>query len=162
MHHAPSVQYPVGRSRFLVAGVVVLWLLGAFAAVGQVWQTGGLGGRVLLTGGSVLLAGAVAWGFLRKTPVGALRWDGEAWYWLPAALTPGACSEPLSTPPQVSLDLQRVLLLSLNARGQRACWLCLERSQSPARWDDLRRAVFAQREAAPEIDSVAWPERGPV
>lgn len=162
MHHAPSVQYPVGRSRIAVAVVVCLWSLGAFAAVGQAWQTGGLGGLVLLTGGSVLLAGAIACWYLRQTPVGALRWDGESWYWLPASPSPGACSVPLTTPPQVSLDLQLVLLLSLNAKGQRACWLWLEQSQLPDRWDDLRRALFSKRQGAPEIDSTSWPVKGPV
>lgn len=160
MHHAPSVLYPVGRSCFLGRWVPLLWVLGALAAVGQAWQTGGLTVPVLLTGGSVLLAGAMAWWYVQHTPTGALRWDGEAWFWLPQPLAADAFAEPLVAPPQVHLDLQHVLLLGLRLPGQRPCWLWLEKPQSPARWDDLRRAVFAERQALPEPDSAAWPEKG--
>ena len=160
MHNAPSVLYPVGRSRFLGRLVFVLWGLGVLAAAGQVWQVGGLTGPVLLTSGSAVLAGALAWWSLRQTPQGTLRWDGEAWHWLPETLREDKFSEPLTTSPQVHLDLQQVLLLSLVPAGSRRVWLWLEKAQSPARWDDLRRAVFADRQATPDPADAVWPEKG--
>lgn len=160
MHHAPSVLYPVGRSRFLGRLVPALWLLGVLAAAGQAWHVGGLTGPVLLTAGSALLAGALAWWSVRQTPQGALRWNGEAWHWLPETVgdTLGEEVAPLATPPQVHLDLQQVLLLSLAPAGGRRLWLWLEKAQSPARWDDLRRAVFAERQATPNPADAVWLE----
>ena len=162
MHNAPSVLYPVGRSRFLGWLVTLLWLAGALAAAGQGWHAGGLAWPVLLTGGSVLLAGALAWWSWQHTPHGALRWDGGDWHWLPETRNPGAFPEPLTAPPQIHLDLQQVLLLSLSQAGSRRVWLWLERAQSPMRWDDLRRAVLADRQRTPNLADAVWPEKGPV
>ncbi|WP_156373456.1 hypothetical protein [Pseudorhodoferax sp. Leaf267] len=53
----------------------------------------------------------------------------------------------------VRLDVQRGLLLEMTGRRRRGAWCVLERTMLPARWADLRRALYATA-------SAAAPERG--
>jgi toxin CptA len=136
MHSAPSVSYPVGRSRFAAGLLVILWLLGA-ATTAMGWaQAQAPGWRwgaaaVLLVAVGVL----AAWSWWRE-PSAILSWDGENWRW-PAA---GAGDTAV---PQVVLDLQRWMLLR-RAGGSGTNWLWLERARRPASWDDVRRAVYSR------------------
>ena len=145
MHSAPSVSYPVGRSRFAGALLLLIWLLAA-SATGLWWtqlQAPGwrVGAAALLSAGAGALA---AWNWWHA-PKGTLAWDGETWSWLAQArLEPGE--------PEVSLDLQRWLLLRWSS-GHLKRWLWLERAASAERWDDLRRAVYSRaRPPAPRQD----------
>ena len=136
MHSAPSVSYPVGRSRFAAGLLLGGWLLGV-AAVGlwssQVrapgWQLGASLVVVLLTG---LCA---AWNWLRAFQ-GVLSWDGQGWSW-------SACAQAEEGMPEVGLDLQRWLLLRWSGAAA-SRWLWLERARHPERWEDLRRAVYSR------------------
>ena len=155
MYHAPSVQYPVGRSSLLGLGLLGVWLAGAgvttLTASNQAppWRHG-LALAVLLG------AGFGAWRFWRGLPVGHLRWDGLAWY------GPQNADGPASL--QVQLDLQRHLLVRLDfvdtaprntaaarRRSLRYSWLWLEATADPLRWQDLRRAAFASARAPAEV-----------
>lgn len=160
MHHAPSVPYPVGRSRFLHATVFVLWLAGVAAAAAQAWHVGGWTPPVLATLGSCLLAGALAARWLRQRPQGVLRWDGEAWFWTPQPPAATAADGPLASPPCVHLDGQQRMLVSLAPAGGATVWLWLESAHSPQRWDDLRRALFDARPGAPDADAPDWRGKG--
>jgi toxin CptA len=139
MHSAPSVSYPVGRSRFAAGLLLVMWLFGAAATAAwtiqvqlPVWWRGGAW---------LLLAAAgafAAWHWWRG-PRGILGWDGQGWNWSGS----GAAAAGV---PQVGLDLQYALLLRCCWDGQ-SRWLWLERASRPERWDDLRRAVYSRARA---------------
>jgi hypothetical protein len=144
MHSAPLVSYPVGRSRYAAALLLLAWLLGA-AVIALWWlQSPSPGWR--LSGASFVLAAAgigAAWNWWHCVP-GVLAWDGEAWCWSEARGERAGAIE-------VSLDLQHCLLLRWTS-GDASHWFWLERAGSAERWDDLRRAVYsrAKLEALPD------------
>lgn len=136
MHGAPSVTYPVGRSRFAAALLLLAWLLGAASLAlwslrswGPVWQVAAAAGLL------VALGAASAWCWWCAAQ-GELAWSGESWTW-----TSGACAQ--AGEPQVALDVQRFLLLHWRG-GKGGTWLWLERACLPGRWEDLRRAVYSR------------------
>jgi hypothetical protein len=136
MHSAPSVSYPVGRSRFLACVLAVLWLTGA-ALTALSWLRGPLvGWNVAISCAAVLSAGLMTGQFWRRMPCGELRWDGRGWQ------GPGGSSVPRSI--RVHLDLQRHLLVSLHGPASAGRWLWLSASSQPDRWNDLRRAVYSR------------------
>ncbi|MBI2770071.1 MAG: hypothetical protein HYX47_10640 [Burkholderiales bacterium] len=134
MHSAPSVTYPVGRSRFMGLLAAGLWLGGAVAA-GWWWaQSDAAGWRHGIALAVLAAAGAHAALAWWRSPQGDLAWDGSGWAWDGA----GAAGSL-----HVALDLQRHMLVRWNGPG-RSGWLWLERARSPARWQDLRRAVYSR------------------
>jgi toxin CptA len=137
MHGAPSVSYPVGRSRFAGAFIAAAWL---FAAAGlALWasQVNPSTARMAGAGCVLVAAGAIGLRGWMRSPGGQLAWDGEGWRWLDAARAEGG--EPFAT-----LDLQRVLLLRWQPQGGSGRWLWAERASQPSSWDDLRRAVYSR------------------
>jgi len=145
MHSAPSVSYPVGRSRFAGGLLLCAWLLGTAACV--VWQMA-LPSIGLRSWGAaaalVMTAGIAAWHWWRM-PAGTLSWDQDQWSWRGTPLPAGAAL-------QVSLDLQHWMLLRWRS-GRHSSWLWLERAGRPEQWSDLRRAVYsrARPEAPPAV-----------
>jgi toxin CptA len=144
MHSAPAVSYPVGRSRFsgwLVAltalGGVIVGLLWGAAADSVGWRQW-LFAMTLLV--SCSLAGDAWW----RTPLGRLRWDGQAWGWQTVNVrTSGVLS--------VHLDFQFVLLVSLRTGPGARIWLWPERRAESALWDALRRAIFSRSGGASPV-----------
>jgi toxin CptA len=142
MHNAPSVFYPVGRSRLLGLLLLMVWLLGlaatlAFAfAPGAVW-------RVALVAGCTAAAGLVAARWWLRSPAGGLQSDGTQWLWQPQGGVAAVALEHLT----VHLDLQHALLLR-GQQGGAPLWLWAERGMAPLRWDDLRRAVYSPASVA--------------
>jgi toxin CptA len=137
MHSAPSVSYPVGRSRFqgaclalvLLISAVTGWLwLDATAVPG--WRMGVFCVVWLMTG----VAAIHAWWV---TPQGNLSLDGQEWHWKTA-------DEVRSGLLRVHLDLQGTLLLSLETPLHSRVWLWPERHAQAARWLALRQAVFSR------------------
>ena len=137
MHSAPSVSYPVGRSRFHGALALLIGLLGGMTLLAWGLQADAIGVRHLA---SVLLW-LVSSGLLahqwRMTPVGVLAWDGAAWRWQQA-------DQVWPIQPAVSLDLQTFMLLKLHTAHGPAWWVWPERQTAPAHWLALRRALFGQ------------------
>lgn len=136
MHSAPSVSYPVGRSRFHAMGLLVITLGGI--ATGLLWrqQAQPPAWQQVLFAFVWLLGSGVAWWRWRGSPCGILRWDGQLWRWeLGASGATGQLT--------VQLDLQRVLLLRLRAGSGPATWFWLERGSETILWDALRRAAFS-------------------
>jgi toxin CptA len=136
MYSAPSVSYPVGRSRFAAGLLLVAWLLGAAAvalwlieARAPGWQRGA---SVLLVLSVGLWAASSWW----RTPAGGLIWDGENWCW-------SAAGQGRTGDVAVGLDFQHWLLLRWTG-GSAPRWLWLERARHAERWDDLRRAVYSR------------------
>jgi hypothetical protein len=136
MHNAPAVTYPVGRSSIQGTLGLVLWLLGVAATLAwamtsdQPW---------LLAAAASLCAGvaALAAFFWWRIPSGELQWDPDGWHLHLHGQTQHG-------KPTVALDLQGSVLLRWHAAREAGAWLWLDRCSAPARWDDLRRAVYSR------------------
>jgi hypothetical protein len=159
MHNAPSVTYPVGRSRFFGMVMAACWLAGA-ALVGH-WclEVAETGWRQWLAMAVLPVCGASAWWAWRAMGPGRLRWDGQAWLWHAAAntgaLRPGTEAEPVAL--HAHLDLQHHLLLSLRQSRGPVVWCWAERVQMPERWADLRRAVYSPARSQAVLDDAPEP-----
>ena len=151
MHSAPSVSFPVGRSRFasrLVAGV---WLLGAAAFVAWCLEYSGAGWRTAALVVLLLVAGL---GVRRATRAGEgslLKWDGQLW-----SCSGKLCFGNATMTPQ--LDFQSLMLVRLQEQGRRTAWLWLDRAFDPTRWLDLRRAVHASAAVRRAASSSSIPQ----
>ena len=151
MHSAPSVSYPVGRSRFLARVQGSLWLLGAATVAAWCAQVDTLGWRQALALASLVFAGTLAWQSWRRMPVGGLHWDGQQWFWTDAG-------EPSAVALELHLDWQRYMLLSCQSPGAALRWCWVEQASQPQRWRDLRRAVYSPARAHAAPDSVLLSE----
>jgi hypothetical protein len=147
MHAAPTVTYPVGRSRFAGALLLVAWLAGLAACVSWWLAMQSPGWRLAVAGFALSVAGIAAARLWWQCPVGELRWDGAAWHWS------GRGGVTLSAL-EVGLDLQGQMLVRCRY-GKSTQWLWLERSRRAHRWDDLRRAVYSR--ARPDALRQAMP-----
>lgn len=137
MHDAPAVSYPAGRSFVAGATMFLAWAAGCAGLVA--WRVQAQATPVAFAAAAaVLMAGGIfAWRAWLRSPRGMLSWDGLGWTWAGAsAAQPGA--------PEVALDAQRLMLLRWRGGAGAAQWLWLERRAQPARWDDLRRAVYSR------------------
>jgi hypothetical protein len=158
MHRPPAVSFQVGRSRWharvLSAGV----LLAAASLCALAWGSAAefpawaAGVQALLVLGT---AASAAWAW-RRSPVGALRWDGEHWLW-------GASED---TPPVSGLrmvfDFQRLVLVSVQCTGASPLFLWLEpvRGVPPHVWLALRRALVHSTEQGARAPSQAADPEG--
>ena len=138
MHNAPTVSYPLGRSAWLGAPLVVLWLAGVAALAIWCASVDALSWRQGLDLALWLLLGGWSWRAWRGQVQGELSWTGMHWLLLrdPSAPCEGMVS--------VQLDLQHLLLLRFTPVTGPACWLLPLRATQPQRWQDLRRAVYSR------------------
>ena len=144
-HNAPPVVYPIGRSRSQGLALLAFWFAGLFGVAFWAHHAGGVDWRILWALVAVLLAGAAAFAGWRNSPVGQLAWDGQSWRWESPGYQTGVAEQTLS----VVADFQNLLMLRLENQARARLWLWTERSAFPARWMDLRRAVYSPLRAAP-------------
>ena len=140
---APAVRYPFGRSATLGVGLAVVLLASATGLV--VWAFRGANASstwVLIVVFLWFLALLGAFHFWSSQRVGILGWDGQSWTW--ETVVPKVETSVLSAPPQVFLDLQSHLWVSVVPMARVGVWVWLERSPHPERWMDLRRAVYSR------------------
>ena len=137
MHSAPSVSYPVGRSRDATRLLSALWVAGACCAGAALYPFDHMGWRQALLIASVLVTAVAARRTLGSTLAVDLVFDGQDW-----SLT-GPDPRKVSRI-AVLLDMQSFMLVRLDEPTQRAHWLWLERRARPERWQDLRRAVYSR------------------
>lgn len=144
MHSAPSVNFPVGRSRFQGLLICLLSLLGAIT--GLLWQAqlDLSAWRLWLFVVTYVTTCALAAEMWRRSPQGILRWDGQTWSW---TVGQSAWIGSLT----VHLDLQNFLLVSLCPDQGTRIWLWPERRAHAGRWLDLRRAVFSNKGAETDL-----------
>ena len=134
MDQAPSVSFPVGRSRFSGMLAASLALAGGAGVGYWMLQSDAPGWRQALAMSAALAADAAALRAWLRSPRGMLRWDGAGWT-APGVDGAGAV--------EVAIDLQHLLLVRWHRKGA-ARWLWLERHRNRARWSDLRRAVYSR------------------
>jgi hypothetical protein len=151
MRTAPSVRYPVGRSVFWGGLLGVLSALGLVAVVLGARYGGVESGATVGAVWILWLVGAVlAW---RRQPQGSLHWQPPAGVAVPDPGLPGAGGWSWSSAAYregVSLlrvervyDFQITVLLRLHNPDGATSWAWVERRADPARWSDLRRALWA-------------------
>ena len=143
---APAVEYPAARSARLAAVLVVLHA-GSLAIVAA-WCLLGAGTlriAALLVLLLWIVAAALAARFWIRQPVGCLAWDGMAWHLRTIGGMPA--DQALGTVVVVQLDLQRQMALAF-PHAEPTVWLFVEQRCHPARWLDLRRAVYSRPNAA--------------
>lgn len=165
MNNAPSVDFPVGRSRFEACTIGAVSLLGAAATAAWAVQApagdAGPGWAAVLLGVGIVLAARAWW----RTPAGWLVWRGVRWRWQAGGCNASPLVKTDGLPPgvatlSVALDLQRHLLARLDAPGERPRWLWLSRDMAPQHWDELRRAVYS-RATAPVLPDTPVRADGP-
>ena len=146
MHSAPSVNYPVGRSRKAERLLMLLWALGVGCVTLACVRSGGeVDWRQAMLAFSAIVAGAAAWtGVLRSSAAAELRFDGQAW-----SITGGAAQWAARA--SVALDLQSLLLVRLAGPARARRWIWLDRQAMPERWSDLRRALYSRAAAAESV-----------
>jgi hypothetical protein len=120
--------------------MVLGWAAAAGVTAAWTWAAGP-GDRMPVWGwASLVPAGlALVWHW-RRAPIGRLSWDGQHWLWVSRAYPVGT---PLS-PPQVLIDLQRVIVVRMSNPAGAALTLWLEAGQERQLWLDLRRAIHAR------------------
>jgi toxin CptA len=136
MHHAPSVSYPVGRSRFALVLATAACACGAAAVAAWALASDAVNWRH--AAGAVAWLAAVAASVFqwRRSPCGQLEWDGSQWLW-----------DGVPTPaPRLAVDLQHWMLLEAGHGGPG--WLSVERDAAPSHWDALRRALYSPASTA--------------
>ena len=136
MHSAPSVSYPVGRSRMARRLLLGIWCLGAAGLAAWCLQFSGALWRTALLALVLPVAGLAAWRAARLGEGAELRWNGQ--HWSCAGSAPCSAAHV-----SIHLDLQTLMLVRLRESGRAAIWLWVERASLPSRWLDLRRALHA-------------------
>lgn len=136
MHSAPTVSYPVGRSRFQGQLMGVLLALGGLAGAGWWSVVDTPGWRQGLFFATLILTGMVAVQAWWRSPVVVLAWDGETW-----RCNGGGVS--MVGQVRLHLDLQFCILLCLHSDDAERLWLWTERRTAPAAWLALRRALVS-------------------
>jgi toxin CptA len=150
MHSAPSVTYPVGRSRGATRLLLVLWALGACCAGASCYLIDSAGWRQLLLVFSVVFSGVAAGFGMRRDGVGTLHFDGIHW----SLSGVDASRSVRAARAMAALDFQSLMLLRLSEPGRARRWVWVEQRAMPERWRDVRRAVYSRPlSAAPAGDT---------
>ncbi|MEO8249471.1 MAG: hypothetical protein ABI589_08875 [Burkholderiales bacterium] len=139
MRSAPSVSFPVGRSRFAGALALLLWCCGMLLALRALAAASSIGWREAAMLAAALAAGAIALGEWLRSPQGRLSFDGQGWHWIDARA--GRLGRIA-----VMLDLQQRMLVRFVGAGdgRGALWLWLDQSAAPERWHEFRSAAHAR------------------
>ncbi|MBW8716328.1 MAG: hypothetical protein JF629_11105 [Variovorax paradoxus] len=144
MYSAPSVTYPVGRSRGATRILIATWALGACCAGLSCFLIDSVGWRQLLLVLSVLFSGVAAGLGLRSDGAAVLHFDGLCW-----SLTGADRGRAVhAARAAVALDLQSLLLVRLTQPGRAGRWIWIEQRAMPERWRDVRRAVYSRAPSA--------------
>lgn len=148
MYAAPTVDYPVGRSRFHNFALGAVWF--CVAGVDALWfsQTDTVDWRQWLGLVVTVFAAGIALHVWRISPQGRLSWDGRSWWWESNGFRVSGKVTP-------KLDLQAVLLLGFDAQSGARHWFWLERSAARPSWSALRRAVHARVQAETDASGTA-------
>lgn len=132
MRAAAPVDAVIGDARVERSIAALLYAAagaGAVATLGAAWPTIGVGAVVCA------VLGRLAW----PVAPGRLRWDGQGW----SVADADGAFRPIAAP-RLCIDAGGWVLLRLNDPSRRAArWAGLRRSDTAARWHDLRVALVA-------------------
>jgi len=146
MHSAPSVNFPVGRSRLARRLAAAFWGLGAAMLCAWCVQFDGAPWRTALLAAALLLAAGAAIRAVRLGEGVQLQWNGQHWSCDGTLRLDGAAAA-------IHLDLQSLMLVRMHEPGRRPAWIWVERVSCPPRWLDLRRALHASAGARLDADA---------
>lgn len=118
--------------------MVALLVVGAWVVTSQTIGWRQSAGLAAVAG--VGLAALYGW---KTSPVGQLVWDGQVWRWESQGDLARVAQYELS----VALDFQILMLLRIENAAHAKLWLWAEHRAFPARWLDLRRAVYSPHRA---------------
>ena len=138
-HNAPAVIYPLGRSYWLACILFGFWLATVLLVGAWILASQYTGWRQLTGFAAVIWAGLAAYIGWKNSPTGQVAWDGQVWRWEGPGYQAGVAEYQLSA----AADFQHVMLLRIENQAHAKLWLWAERSAFPARWLDLRRAVYS-------------------
>lgn len=138
-HNAPSVTYPLGRSRWQLWLLSSLWLSALVLVLAWPLTSQQVTWRQFAGLAATIGAGLVALRGWNNSPVGRLAWDGQVWRWEGRGYQVGMADYDLL----VAIDFQSLMLLRIENQAHAKLWLWAERRTLPARWLDLRRAVYS-------------------
>jgi len=149
MHSPPLVSYPVGYSCMADRLVMAGWLAGVvctgLAASGLVMHDIA-GWRAWMPCVVALLAGLLAWQSRHGSVGDRLAFDAGLWSEISVTGVTRATG-----PTRVCLDMQRLMLIRLDANHGDVRWYWVDRNADPANWLDLRRTLFAS--GRPAVDA---------
>jgi toxin CptA len=150
-HNAPSVTYPLGRSHWQAWVLSVFWLLAVVLVGAWVMVSQHVGWRQLTGLAALIGVGLIALHGWKNSAVGQLAWDGQVWRWEGPGYQAGVAEYELLA----ALDFQSVMLLRLENQAHAKLWLWAEQRAFPARWLDLRRAVYSPHRSLSGVVSPA-------
>jgi toxin CptA len=143
------VTYPLGRSHWQAWVLSSFWLAALLVVGAWVVTSQSIGWRQCLGLAVVVGVGLAAVYGWKNSPVGQLAWDGQVWRWEGPGYQSGVAEYELSA----TLDFQNLMLLQLENQAHARRWLWVERRAFPARWLDLRRAVYSPHRSAGSVVS---------
>ncbi|KQP35823.1 hypothetical protein ASF44_21205 [Pseudorhodoferax sp. Leaf274] len=112
------------------------------------WASGLAAAPLVAVAASWVLAAAAVVLQWRGVRAGQLRWDGQAWWWLP---DDAAQADEYAVSIVLHLDLQSAVLVRMVGAPGRVRWRWLECAAAPARWSDVRRALHQRGVPAPSV-----------
>lgn len=137
------MSYPLWRSHLQAWVLSGFWAVAVLLIAAWVLASQFTGWRQLTGIAAVICAGLAAYQGWKNSPVGQLTWDGQAWHWEGPGYQAGIAEYKLLA----ALDFQNVMLLRIENQAHAKLWLWAERRAFPARWLDLRRAVYSPHRA---------------
>lgn len=133
------MTYPLWRSHLQAWVLSGFWAVAVLLIAAWVLASQFTGWRQLTGIAAVICVGLAACQGWKNAPVGQLNWDGQVWHWEGPGYQSGMAEYELSA----ALDFQNVMLLRIENQAHAKLWLWAERRAFPARWLDLRRAVYS-------------------
>lgn len=118
-----------------------LWFIGMLVLLLWHDRSRQLDWRIYSGAAALGVAGVAAYIGWKNSPVGQITWDGQFWRWESPGYQTGIAQQQLS----VIADFQHLLLLRIENQAHASLWLWVERKAFPARWLDLRRAVYSPK-----------------
>ena len=137
------MTYPLGRSHWQGWVLLGFWLVALLLVAAWVLVSQQVGWRQLTGFAAVIGVGLAAYHGWKHSPAGQLTWDGQVWRWEGPGYQAGVAEYELLA----TADFNNVMLLRIENQAHAKLWLWAERRAYPARWLDLRRAVYSPHRA---------------
>lgn len=138
------MSYPLRRSHWQAWVLSGVWLAAVLLVGVWVLVSQHVGWRQLAGFAAVICVGLAAYDGWKNSPVGQLAWDGQVWRWEGPGYQAGVAEYQLLA----AADFKSVMLRRIENQAHAKLWLWAERRAFPARWLDLRRAIYSPHSAS--------------